>query len=127
MNMKKFRLLSFALALMLALSCMSVPVRATQETPQQTTAPVETTVPPESTEPVETEPTMPVGFLGDASVEYGARTLNAKKPLADEDDYTGKVKAAIAYDLTSDTLVFAQNIDEKLYPASLTKVSEVRS
>ena len=122
MNMKKFRLLSFALALMLALSCMSVPVRATQETPQQTTAPVETTVPPESTEPVETEPTMPVGFLGDASVEYGARTLNAKKPLADEEDYTGKVKAAIAYDLTSDTLVFAQNIDEKLYPASLTKV-----
>ena len=118
MNMKKFRLLSLALALMLALS---IPVQATQpelvvEESVQTTAPVETT------EPVETEPTMPAGFLGDASVEYGCRTLDAKKPLADKDDYTGKVKAAIVYDLTSDTLIFDQNIDEKLYPASLTKV-----
>ena len=124
MNMKKFRLLSLALALMLALS---IPVQATQaepvpEVPPQTTAAAETTAPPETTEPVETEPTMPAGFLGDASVEYGSRTLDAKKPLADKDDYAGKVKAAIVYDLTSDTLVFAQDIDETLYPASLTKV-----
>ena len=124
MNMKKFRLLSLALALMLALS---IPVRATQaepaeDAPVQTTAPAESTAPVETTLPVETEPTMPAGFQGDASVEYGCRTLDAKKPLADMEDYAGKVKAAIVYDLTSDTLIFDQNIDEKLYPASLTKV-----
>ena len=124
MIMKKFPLLSLALALSLALS---IPVRATQaepvqDTPVQTTAPAQTTAPVETTLPVETEPTMPAGFQGDASVEYGCRTLDAKKPLADMDDYTGKVKAAIVYDLTSDTLIFDQNIDEKLYPASLTKV-----
>ena len=124
MIMKKNKLLSLALALMLALGCVNAPVRATQlpEDPVQTTAPAETTQPPETTDPVETEPTMPAGFLGDASVEYGSRTLDAKKPLADTDDYKGKVKAAIVYDLTSDTLVFAQDIDEQLYPASLTKV-----
>ena len=122
MNMKKNKLLSLALALIMALSCVPAPAWAEPEEPAQTTAPVQTTVPPETTEPVETEHTMPVGFLGDASVEYGSRTLDAKKPLADKDDYTGKVKAAIVYDLTSDTLVFAQDIDEKLYPASLTKV-----
>ena len=82
MNMKKIRLLSLALALSLALSS---PVRATQaepveEEPVQTTAPAETTVPAET---VQTEPTMPAGFLGDASVEYGSRTLDAKKPLSD--------------------------------------------
>ena len=119
MNMKKIRLLSLALALSLALS---TPVRATQAEPVQD-APAQTTAPPvETTLPVETEPTMPAGFQGDASVEYGSRTLDAKKPLADEDDYSGKVKAAIVYDLTSDTLIFGQSIDEQLYPASLTKV-----
>ena len=119
MNMKKNKLLSIALALMLALGCWNTPVRATQEQTPQTTAATESV---ETTVPVETEPAMPAGFLGDASVEYGSRTLDAKKPLADKDDYTGKVEAAIVYDLTSDTLIFAQDIDEKLFPASLTKV-----
>ena len=121
MFMKKFRLLSALTALMLVVSA-AAPVRATQEEVQETTAPVETTTPPETTIPMETEPTMPAGFQGDASVEYGSRTLDAKKPLTGTDDYTGKVKAALLYDLGSDTLVFGQDIDEKLYPASLTKI-----
>ena len=65
---------------------------------------------------------MPAGFQGDASVEYGSRTLDAQKPLTDTDDYTAKVKGALLYDLGSDTIVFAQNIDDRLYPASLTKI-----
>jgi D-alanyl-D-alanine carboxypeptidase (penicillin-binding protein 5/6) len=121
MFMKKFRLLSALTALMLLVSA-AAPVRATQGDVPETTAPVETTTPPETTIPMETEPTMPVGFQGDASVEYGSRTLNAKKPLTDTDDYTGKVKAALLYDLGSDTLVFGQDIDQQLYPASLTKI-----
>ena len=121
MNMKKFRLLSIVTALALTVSA-ALPVVATQNDPVQTTAPVETTVPPATTLPAETEPTMPAGFQGDASVEYGSRTLDAKKPLTDTDDYTAKVKGALLYDLGSDTLVFAQNIDERLYPASLTKI-----
>ena len=120
MNMKKIRLLSILTALMVTFSAAAVPVFANPE--EQTTAPVETTIPPETTQPLETEPTMPPDFQGDASVEYGSRTLNAKKPLADTDDYTGDVKGAVLYDLNSDTLVFAQNADEQLYPASLTKV-----
>ena len=123
MNMKKFRLLSIVTALMMTVSAAAMPVYANpEEEPVQTTAPIETTVPPVTTEPVETEPTMPPDFQGDASVEYGSRTLNAQKPLADTDDYTGDVKGAMLYDLNSDTIVFAQNPDEQLYPASLTKV-----
>ena len=119
MNMKKFRLLSILTALTLTVSA-ALPVRATQAEPVQTTAPVETTLPSAMTP--ETEPPMPVGFQGDASVEYGSRTLDAKRPLTDTDDYTAKVKGALLYDLGSDSLVFAQNIDERLYPASLTKI-----
>ena len=65
---------------------------------------------------------MPAGFQGDASVAYGSRTLDAQKPLSDSDDYKAKAKAALLYDLNSDSLVFAQDIDERLFPASLTKV-----
>ena len=121
MFMKKIRLLSALTALMLLLSAVPVSF-ATEQLPPDTTAPVETTVPPQTTEPVETEPTMPAGFQGDASVAYGSRTLDAQKPLTDTDDYKGKVKAALLYDLGSDSIVFAQDIDVQLYPASLTKV-----
>ncbi|MBR7178240.1 MAG: D-alanyl-D-alanine carboxypeptidase [Oscillospiraceae bacterium] len=115
--MKKFRLLSLLAALILTVNAAAA-VSATE----QTTAPPETTAPVETTLPVNTEPAMPAGFLGDASVEYGSRTLDAQKPLSDTDDYTANAKAALLYDLGSDTLVFAQNADDRLYPASLTKV-----
>ena len=123
MNMKKFRLLSLMTALTLTVSAAVLPIQAApEEDPVQTTAPVETTIPPETTLPPQTEPTMPPDFQGDASVEYGSRTLDAQKPLSDEGDYSAEAKAALLYDLNSETLVFAQDIDEKLYPASLTKV-----
>ena len=115
MIMKKLRLLSLLLALYLTIGT-ALPVRANPEEPAETTVPVETTA------PVETEPTMPAGFLGDASIAYGSRTLDAQKPLADTEDYTAKVKAALVYDLGADTMVFAQDVDVQLYPASLTKV-----
>ena len=122
MYMKKIRLLSALTALVLMLNAAAVSVSATQEEPAQTTAPVETTLPPESTTPSELEPTMPPDFQGDASVEFGSRTLDAKKPLTDMGDYKAKVKAALLYDLNADALVFAQDIDVQLYPASLTKI-----
>ena len=114
MIMKKFRLLSVVTALALTVSA-ALPVRATEEMP--TTVPVTEAVATEAPELI-----MPAGFQGDASVEYGSHTLDAKKPLTDTDDYKGKVKAALVYDLGSDTLVFGQNIDDRLYPASLTKI-----
>lgn len=118
MIMKKFRLLSFLTALILTVNA-AASVSATE----QTTAPAETTLPVETTAPVlDDGPMMPEGFLGDASVEYGSRTLDAKRPLSDPDDYTANAKAALLYDIGADTLVFAQNADDRLYPASLTKV-----
>lgn len=118
MNMKKFRLLSILTALMVTVSATVVPVFANPDAEPV----VQTTVPLETMLPIVTEPAIPADFQGDASVEYGARTLDAKKPLSGPDDYTADVKGAMLYDLGSDTVVFAQNADERLYPASLTKV-----
>ncbi|MBR5293860.1 MAG: D-alanyl-D-alanine carboxypeptidase [Oscillospiraceae bacterium] len=120
--MKKFRLLSLLTALMLTASSAFAPVRANPDEEPAPPATTQASVPPETTEPVETEPTMPAGFQGDASVAYGSRTLDAQKPLSDTDDYKAKAKAALLYDLNSDSLVFAQDIDVQLFPASLTKV-----
>ena len=122
MIMKKFRLLSLLTALMLTASSAFAPVRANPDEEPAPPATTQASVPPETTEPVETEPTMPAGFQGDASVAYGSRTLDAQKPLSDTDDYKAKAKAALLYDLNSDSLVFAQDIDVQLFPASLTKV-----
>lgn len=73
-----------------------------------------------------TEPTVaatvPAGFAGDASVSLGSHTLNALYPTVTTEDYTANAKAAIAYEVGTDTLVYASNVDEKLYPASMTKV-----
>lgn len=122
MIMKKFRLLSLLTALMLTASGAFAPVRANPEEEPAPPATTQASVPPETTQPPETEPTMPAGFQGDASVAYGSRTLDAQKPLSDSGDYKAKAKAALLYDLNSDSLVFAQDIDERLFPASLTKV-----
>jgi D-alanyl-D-alanine carboxypeptidase (penicillin-binding protein 5/6) len=113
MFMKKVRLFCLMLALVLAMGCAAPVVLA---------APEETTVPPETSVPMETDPPMPEGYLGDASVEYGCRTLDAKRALADTRDYSAQAKAALVYDLSSDTLLFAQDVDVQLFPASLTKV-----
>ena len=121
MFMKKLRLLSILTAFVLTLSAVPCGL-ATQQDPPGTSAPTEPAPPVATTAPVEPEPTMPPAFQGDASVEYGSLTLDAQRPLNDKDDYTGQVKAALLYDLGSDTLVFAQDIDVRLYPASLTKV-----
>lgn len=121
MIMKKFRFLSLLTALALTVSG-PLSVRATQAEPVQTSAPAETTLPPETTAPPVQSPVMPQDFRGDASVEYGSRTLDAQKPLTDTGDYRGQVKAALLYDLGSDSIVFAQDIDKRLYPASLTKI-----
>lgn len=138
-------MLSLFLALLLTLQCVCMGVSAAPEDDPDTddAASSETTAPEETVEgtdasvaastpegigiqsialPEETEPAMPAGFTGDASVEYGCRTLDARRPLAGTEDYTAKASAALLYDLNSDTLVFAQDVDAKLYPASLTKV-----
>ena len=127
--MKKNRLLSLILALGLVSHAIFAPVHATQaqigteptETVTASTDHSETALPTE-TATAPTEFVIPENIQGDASVIMGSRTLDAARPIAGNEDYQVEGKAAIAYEMNSDTLILAQDADVQLYPASLTKV-----
>lgn len=139
--MRKKCILSILLASLIMIQSVSLPVWA--ETPdeessetvsqqdeevspdQESTSTDET----EQTEEVTTAPTVPVtapsvpdGFSGDASVNLGSHSINAMYPVTGVNKERIPVKAAIAYELGTDTLVYADNVDEALYPASMTKI-----
>lgn len=91
--MKKFRLFQLILVLLL-LPGMVLPVRATQ-----TVAPV-----------------------GDPTIIYGAQTPDGQNPVMGSERTDISARSAILYELTSDTLVYAWNVDAQLEPSSLTKI-----
>lgn len=123
MIMKKNRLFSLILALGIVAQSLFAPVFAAPE--ESSSAPSESigaSSDPTGVSTVPKEFVIPENITGDASVHMGSRTLDAQRPLADAQDYTVDAKAAILYELNSDTLILAQDADVQLYPASLTKV-----
>ena len=116
--MKKIKFLSLIMALALTLPAAALPAAAETD-PTQTTA-VETL--PAETVPVPTSPLPVIPVSGDASVSAGSHSINGKVPMASAVEYTPKAKGAFLYDINSDTVLYSYNPDEKLYPASLTKV-----
>ena len=106
--MKKNKFLSFFLALVLVFG-LALPAAA--EDGAETT---ETTV---ETTPAETEPQALAPGLTDSVMG-----MNAGRSLAGKADLSLNDKAALLYEINSNTMVYAYNIDAQLYPASLTKV-----
>lgn len=122
--MRKKRILSFLLCALM-LPCLARPVWAEQEdaaTAAEETAQsdVETTQP--ATQPPTEQATVPADFAGDASVEMGSHSLNAKTPVMTAGELETGVKSAVAYELGTETMVYADHPDERLYPASMTKI-----
>ncbi len=94
---------------------------------QQETAAEGTQDPSSGTQPTQTQvaappTTLPADFNGDASIELGSRTIDARTPVIDPSGNPIKSKAAIAYEVGTDTLVYANNVDTRLFPASMTKI-----
>ena len=114
--MKKFRFCCLLLCLILTLQCAVVPGWAT-ETEDQTTT--ESTTVPETTGVVYD---IPENVVGDASVTSGCATIDGQQALVTDSGIARTAKGAFLYDMTTDTVIYAKNPDEKLYPASLTKV-----
>lgn len=58
----------------------------------------------------------------DKSVQQGCHTIDAQSPLLGSMPFTENAKSIILYECNSDTLMYAWNADEQLYPASFVKI-----
>lgn len=58
----------------------------------------------------------------DLSVTGGCNTVDAAVPLSDEGKLAKTAKAVILYELGSDTMIYAWNPDERIYPTSMVKM-----
>jgi len=119
--MKKFPGLHYFLVLLLVFQLCAVPVCASEVT--DTSESVATQTDAEEQIPVSTEIITSQNVGGDASVSTGCRSINAEMPLIDTNDMLIEdAGAALMYELNSGTLLYGYNIDQKMYPASVTKV-----
>ena len=62
-----------------------------------------------------------VDAIDDKSVQQGCHTIDSKVPLLGSVPFTENAKSIILYECNSDTLMYAWNADEQLYPASFVK------
>ncbi len=116
--MKKIRFCCFLLCLLMTLQCAVAPAWAT-EAEDTTAGTTESTTVPETTGAVYD---IPDNVSGDASVINGCATIEGMQPLVTDSGLARTAKGAFLYDMTTNTVVYAKNPDEKLYPASLTKI-----
>lgn len=126
--MKKLRKLSLILVLVLLMQCLCPVAWATEVEDSQASESVaaESGAAEESagdeTAESSAEDTIPQNISGDASVNSGCNSINAQNPLVNNSELVVEGNAALMYELTTDTLLYAYNPDAKMYPASLTKV-----
>lgn len=61
----------------------------------------------------------------DLSVISGCHSLDAANALIEQQDLVENCKSAIMFELTTDTFLYAQNADERLFPSSIVKIMTV--
>lgn len=59
---------------------------------------------------------------GDASVDNGCHSINARVALGSGANLLKTGKAAFLYEMNTDTLIYSVREDERVFPASLTKI-----
>lgn len=113
--MKQYRLISIFLLLSLLVSLCAIPVFA--EPNQNTTAPEEASQESDTT----------TASDGEDATDEEAPTSDLDLPSKDVrfepfDQFSVNGTAALLYEMNSGTILYAQNMDEQVYPASLTKI-----
>ena len=114
--MKKFRVVSLLLCLLLLLQCTPLHIAATE--PTETTEPSQ---PPtqEDTVPYEEPPEVE---YGGAPISNGCRTIHGMTPLGGTDKILKSAQAAFIYEVNTETIIYSYNPDVHLYPGSLAKI-----
>lgn len=109
--MKKCKIISLFLALALALSCLSIPAMAEEDT----------TAPQDATEATVQE-TQAKAVFGTVCINEGCRTINGMKPLGGSDRKLDTAAAAFVYEVKTGTVVYGYNPDMKVSPGTLAKL-----
>lgn len=104
--MKKNRIVALVLAMVILFHGLYIPAYATQE----------------STGGAEEEQIPEISSPDDLTVISGCHTIDGAFPLFGSEERLTDVGAAILYELNSDTLLYAYNCDEAMYPSSLVKI-----
>ena len=112
--MKKIPFLCRILALVMAMNMILVPAFATQADQ----------LPDDSGTEPEISDTYPLSenISGDASVNSGCRSIHASAGMIIPSELTLDAGAALMYELNTGTMLYSLNPDQKMYPASVTKV-----
>lgn len=119
--MKKTNWISICLCIVMALQWAAVPASAFLEVPQTVpqTLPQEATVPSETKTDIFAEPDLP---FGERSIKRGCRTLEGMQPLAGMERKLATSQAVFAYEVNTDTVIYAYNPDVKMSPGTLAKI-----
>ena len=108
--MKKIRFLSILLCLCLMISVITLPTAAETEAATEASVSTEASAATDETDAASAVSTKEIPGL----------PTPTESNLGPE--YTVKAKAALLLELNSNTIIYQQNMNERLYPASLTKV-----
>ena len=104
--MKKTRIFALLLALFLALNCLTLPALAAAENAAEDTAAIS-----EDTAAAE-----------EAAQDPAEDTATQEAIVSADPNFTVAAKAALLIDLNTGRTVYEQDADERVYPASLTKI-----
>lgn len=58
----------------------------------------------------------------DAAVVSGCHSIDAQRPLMEEEKLLDTAQAVLVYERKSDTLIYSYHCDDKLYPSSMVKI-----
>lgn len=111
--MKKIRIISFLLCLMLLAQSLSFSVYAT-ETTEPTQLPTE-----QETTPYEEPPQVEYGGV---PISNGCRTVNGLTPLGGTERMLETAQAAFIFEVNTETVLYSYNPDIRMYPGSLAKI-----
>ena len=112
--MKKIKLFSLLLCLILLFQCVCIPVLASETVPTQL---------PQVTDAAPTALQEPEKLtFGTVCVQNGCRTIEGKKAIGGNDRRLETAQSAFLYEISSDTVVYAYNADTQVHPGSLAKM-----
>lgn len=110
--MKKIKIISLLLCLMLLLQSAAMPALAVDTQTGELTV-------PEATEDPNKQLVIP---FGQVSVINGCRTIEAMNPLAGSARMLPTAQAALVYEVDTGTMIYSYNPDMEMHPGTLAKV-----